>query len=85
MIAMANNIACEIIEILGGTAATARLAGVKSPSVSAWKKNGIPDDRLVFLAPSIEQISNGKYNRINLFPDKWKQIWPELAKGRQHD
>lgn len=39
----------EIIEALGGTAAVARLCRVKSPSVSDWKKNGIPDARRQFL------------------------------------
>ena len=75
---MTNKIACEFIKILGGTAATARLAGVKMPSVSAWKESGIPEGQLVVLAPSIEKLSKGKYTRIGLFPNRWKQIWPEL-------
>jgi hypothetical protein len=32
----------KIIDALGGTAATARLCGIKSPSVSEWRHNGIP-------------------------------------------
>lgn len=39
----------EIIERLGGTIAVARLCEVKPPSVSDWKKNGIPKARLMFL------------------------------------
>lgn len=32
----------EIIDALGGTAKVARLCDVKAPSVSEWRKNGIP-------------------------------------------
>jgi hypothetical protein len=39
----------EIIERLGGTFAVARLCKVKSPSVSEWKKNGIPQARRQYL------------------------------------
>lgn len=35
----------EAIDKLGGTCAVARLCRVKSPSVSEWKRNGIPDAR----------------------------------------
>ena len=38
-----------IIQALGGTAAVARLCEVKAPSVSVWKKKGIPRARLQFL------------------------------------
>ena len=36
----------KLIEELGGTAAVARLFGVSSPSVSQWKREGIPKARL---------------------------------------
>lgn len=39
----------QIIESLGGTAAVAQLCEVKMPSVSEWKKTGIPRARLLFL------------------------------------
>lgn len=39
----------EIIARLGGTAAVARLCRVRSPSVSEWRRNGIPDARRQFL------------------------------------
>lgn len=39
----------EIIDALGGTSKTARLCGVKDPSVSEWRKEGIPPARLMFL------------------------------------
>lgn len=40
----------HIIDSLGGTAAVARLCHVKQPSVSGWRKHGIPRARLQFLA-----------------------------------
>lgn len=41
--------ASEIIDALGGTSAVAKLCEVKAPSVSEWRKNGIPPARLQFL------------------------------------
>jgi len=40
----------EIINALGGTMAVAAICRVKPPSVSQWKKHGIPDARRQFLA-----------------------------------
>lgn len=40
----------KIIERLGGTAAVARLFGIKAPSVSEWKRNGIPTARMQYIA-----------------------------------
>jgi len=39
----------QIIDALGGTATVARLCRVKAPSVSDWRKNGIPDARRQYL------------------------------------
>jgi hypothetical protein len=39
----------QIIDALGGTSETARLCEVEPPSVSDWRKNGIPKPRLMFL------------------------------------
>lgn len=39
----------EIITRLGGTAAVARMCRVRAPSVSEWKRSGIPDARRQFL------------------------------------
>lgn len=39
----------EIIDALGGTAEVARLCRVKPPSVSEWRKAGIPPARRQYL------------------------------------
>ncbi|MDI2387003.1 helix-turn-helix domain-containing protein [Pseudomonas aeruginosa] len=39
----------EIIDALGGTFRVAELCEVKPPSVSDWRKRGIPRARLMFL------------------------------------
>lgn len=39
----------EIINRLGGTSAVADICKIKPPSVSEWRKNGIPDARRQFL------------------------------------
>ncbi len=67
----------EIIDRLGGPTAVARLLNVKPPSVHAWKTGGIPDDKLIRLAPTLEKA--GIATRQELRPDDWHSIWPELA------
>jgi len=69
----------EQIDLLGGTTAVARLAGVKPPSVSDWRHNGVPDDKLILLAVEIERRSNHRVRRWDLFPATWHRIWPELV------
>ena len=39
----------EIIDALGGTFRVAELCDVRPPSVSGWRKNGIPRARMMFL------------------------------------
>jgi len=41
--------ATNVIEALGGTAEVARIFNISMPSVSAWKKEGIPDARVMYL------------------------------------
>lgn len=41
--------ASEIIDRLGGTSEVARLCEVRQPSVSEWRKNGIPKAREMYL------------------------------------
>ncbi|WP_407058830.1 carph-isopro domain-containing protein [Ralstonia syzygii subsp. celebesensis] len=67
----------ELIDKLGGTTAVARLLGIKAPSVHAWRTGGIPDDKLIRLAPLAEQ--RGIARRQDLRPNDWHLIWPELA------
>ena len=38
-----------IIDSLGGTLAVAKLFRIKPPSVSGWRKNGIPSARMDYL------------------------------------
>jgi len=37
------------IDLLGGTAAVARMFGIAQPSVTKWRKEGIPAARLMYL------------------------------------
>jgi len=41
--------ASRIIDALGGTGTVALLCKIKPPSVSEWRRRGIPTDRLDFL------------------------------------
>ncbi|MDR5802590.1 carph-isopro domain-containing protein [Caballeronia sp. LZ001] len=66
-----------LIDSLGGTTAVARLLGITAPSVHAWRKGGIPDDKLIRLAPLAEK--RGICRRRDLRPADWHLIWPELA------
>ncbi len=70
----------ELIDALGGTAAAAKLCGIKAPSVSGWKEAGrIPEDKLIRLALVAE--SRGIATRKQIFPSEWQIIWPELARA----
>jgi DNA-binding transcriptional regulator YdaS (Cro superfamily) len=69
----------EMIDVLGGTTAVAKLLKVRPPSVHAWRTSGIPDDKLIRLAPVLERVTDGAVNRRMLRPDDWAEIWPELA------
>jgi DNA-binding transcriptional regulator YdaS (Cro superfamily) len=71
------------IDLLGGTVKVARMAGVAAPSVTAWRKRGIPADR----CPAIEQNSAGKATCEQLRPDvSWHRVadiaWPWHPNGR---
>lgn len=44
-----NNNASKIIDALGGTFAVAKLCQIKPPSVSEWRRSGIPSAREMFL------------------------------------
>ena len=46
---MAHKSDSEIIEALGGTSRVAALCQVKPPSVSIWKRDGIPAARRMYL------------------------------------
>lgn len=69
----------EIIQLLGGVTAVAKLLGIKPPSVHAWQADGIPDGRLIELAGQVEQKSGGRFSRKARWPDRYAAIWPELA------
>lgn len=69
----------EIIRLLGGVTAVARMLGIKPPSVHGWLEEGIPDGRLRELAGQIEIKSEGKFSRKDRWPEKYAFYWPELA------
>jgi hypothetical protein len=70
----------ELIEAMGGTGRVATLCGVAGASVTKWKTAGIPEGRLIRLAVIAEM--EGITTRRKLFPDCWRNIWPELAVKR---
>lgn len=63
---MENSEAIQVIDRLGGTSKVAALCDIKSPSVSDWKKYGIPKPWRKFLLckhpeafPKAEQSDEG--------------------------
>lgn len=44
-----NTPATQVIDALGGTTAVARIFSLSKPSVSAWKVDGIPESRVMYL------------------------------------
>lgn len=69
----------EIIELLGGITVVARYFDIKPPSVSGWIETGIPEVRLMALAPQLELRSNGRFTRKARWPESYAFFWPELA------
>lgn len=68
--------ASSLIDDMGGTNKVARLAGVKPPSVTDWRKTGIPQEKLILLAADIQRIKG--IPRWELLPKVWHRIWPHL-------
>jgi len=68
----------ELDQILGGPTKIAKLCNISVPSVSMWKRTGVPKDRLIFLAAEIERSTKSVITRQMMFPDTYKTIWPEL-------
>jgi len=69
----------EIIQLLGGVTAVARMLGIKPPSVHAWLSDGIPEGRLRELAAQIEIRSDGRFTRRERWPENFAFYWPELT------
>ena len=44
-----NPQAVQVVEALGGTAAVARLFDIAMPSVTGWRKRGVPRARMQYL------------------------------------
>lgn len=61
----------------GRSLAIAQAIGVSAPVVSDWVtgKKQIPVERCVM----IERATSGAVTRIDMRPNDWQQIWPELA------
>ena len=68
----------QMIGILGGAKAVANLFKIDQAAVNQWKVNGIPLNRLVFLAAEIEKKSNGLVTRRDMFPKLALFVWPDL-------
>ena len=52
----------KIIDALGGTVAVADICGVKPPSVSEWRKVGIPPARLMYLRLLRPEVFDAREN-----------------------
>lgn len=46
----------KVIEALGGTVKLAREFGIQHPSVSSWKRVGIPEDRLQYIQLKYKRV-----------------------------
>jgi DNA polymerase III psi subunit len=64
----------QLIKVLGGVTAVARLLDIRPSSVSGWK--AIPLDKKIRLAVIAEDL--GLSTRKELFPDSFQDIWIEL-------
>lgn len=65
------------IRIAGSASELARRLGVTTQAVCFWRdgKRKIPEA----LGARIERATDGKVTRQRLWPNDWREIWPELA------
>jgi hypothetical protein len=56
--------AIAVIDLLGGPAETARLFKIRMPSVSGWKKKGLPPARLMYLEVARPEILEQARKRL---------------------
>jgi DNA-binding transcriptional regulator YdaS (Cro superfamily) len=68
----------QMIGLLGGAKAVSNIFKIDQAAVNQWKVNGIPLNRLVFLAAEIEKQSNGLVTRQDMFPKLALFVWPDL-------
>lgn len=76
----------DAIDKAGGPVQVARMFGIAPPSVTLWRKRGIPPDR----CPTIEQHTAGRVSVEELRPDvRWVRVsdpaWPNPAGRPCHD
>lgn len=60
-------LAVKIIETLGGPVRVSKLCGISQPSVTLWKKRGIPKSQLNFLrllSPEVDAIVNSQFSNM---------------------
>ena len=64
----------------GRSALLAKHLRVPSSNVARW----VSGDRPIPIehAAAIERFTGGEVTRKDLFPDRWRDIWPELALRR---
>jgi hypothetical protein len=70
--------ATAIIKLLGGPTRISKMVGTSVAAVSMWRNSNIPQDKLIFLAATLEKESHGLITRKTLFPHTYRLIWPEL-------
>jgi hypothetical protein len=70
--------ATAIIKLLGGPTRISKMVGTSVAAVSMWRNSNIPQDKLIFLAATLEKESHGLITRKSLFPKNYRLIWPEL-------
>lgn len=46
----------KLIDMLGGTSRVAKIFNVKMPTVSYWRKNGIPEARMMYLEVKYKSV-----------------------------
>lgn len=62
-----------------GQAALARKLGIRKENIFQWRAKIRPVPAKY--AVEIEKFTDGRVTRKDLFPDTWRQYWPEL----EHD
>lgn len=71
------NLSTYLSQQRGRHAALAKAIGVHAPDISRWLAGERPIPKKY--GPAIERATGGQVTRRELFPDEWRDHWPELA------
>lgn len=68
--------AAQAVALMGGAVQAAKKLCVSNyQTIQSWATKGVP----VAYSATVERLIEGRVTRRELYPDDWRDIWPELV------